>query len=284
MVIVVLTNSPPKLRGDLTKWLMEVNTGVYVGKINARVRKELWERICDNLGNGSATMVFPAKNEQGFDFYTYNSSWIPTDYEGIKLIVRPKINTLKHSTRSKATINQIISKKSRFQNNQQGYCVIDIETTGLSANKDEIMEIAAIRIINHTIAEKLNVLIQSTKPISQEIQKLTGITNDMVKSGVLEKEALTMLLEFIGDSPIMGYNISFDARFLNRNLSKNNLRLINNKLIDVRDLAEREINDINDYKLKTVAQYFNLPVTVFHRALDDCITTFKIYEKLHENG
>ena len=58
MVVVTLTDCPPKLRGDLTKWLLEINTGVYVGKINARVREELWKRICDNIKSGRATMSF----------------------------------------------------------------------------------------------------------------------------------------------------------------------------------------------------------------------------------
>lgn len=74
MVVVTLTDCPPKLRGDLTKWLLEINTGVYVGKINARVREELWKRICDNIKSGRATMVFSAKNEQGLSFYVHNTS------------------------------------------------------------------------------------------------------------------------------------------------------------------------------------------------------------------
>ena len=49
MIVVTLTDCPPRLRGDLSKWLLEINTGVYVGQLNKRVREELWKRICDNL-------------------------------------------------------------------------------------------------------------------------------------------------------------------------------------------------------------------------------------------
>ena len=56
MVVVTLTDCPPKLRGDLTKWLMEINTGVYVGKVSARIREMLWTRICENLSQGRAIM------------------------------------------------------------------------------------------------------------------------------------------------------------------------------------------------------------------------------------
>lgn len=72
MTVVVLTDCPPKLRGDLTKWLLEINTGVYVGNLSARVREELWTRICENLKTGRATMVFRASNEQKMDFRVHN--------------------------------------------------------------------------------------------------------------------------------------------------------------------------------------------------------------------
>ncbi len=83
MIVVSLTNCPPRLRGDLTKWLMEINAGVYVGNVSARVRDELWDRICENVRDGRATMVFSAMNEQGMDFRVHNTTWIPIDYDGL---------------------------------------------------------------------------------------------------------------------------------------------------------------------------------------------------------
>ena len=59
-----MTNCPPKLRGDLSKWLCEINTGVYVGNVSSRVRDALWERVCQNLKNGQATLVFTTAGEQ----------------------------------------------------------------------------------------------------------------------------------------------------------------------------------------------------------------------------
>lgn len=60
MIVLSLSNCPPKLRGDLSKWLVEINAGVYVGRVSARVRDELWQRVCENLRDGRATMVFRA--------------------------------------------------------------------------------------------------------------------------------------------------------------------------------------------------------------------------------
>lgn len=73
MTVIVLSDCPPKLRGDLTKWLLEISTGVYVGKVSARVRDELWLRVCDNLKSGRASMVYSTNNEQGMDFRVHNS-------------------------------------------------------------------------------------------------------------------------------------------------------------------------------------------------------------------
>lgn len=57
MVVISLTDCPPQVRGDLSKWLLEISTGVYAGHINAKVRVALWERVCEHLKHGRATMV-----------------------------------------------------------------------------------------------------------------------------------------------------------------------------------------------------------------------------------
>ena len=89
MVVVVLTDCPPKLRGDLSKWFFEINTGVYVGNVSARVRERIWERICENIKHGQATMVYSATGEQKMEFCVHNTSWKIVDYDGIKLMQRP---------------------------------------------------------------------------------------------------------------------------------------------------------------------------------------------------
>ena len=90
-----MTDCPPRLRGDLSKWLCEINTGVYVGQVNSRVRDALWKRICQNLKNGRATMVFSTDNEQRMDFCVHNATWEPVDFDGIKLMRRPLLQNVK---------------------------------------------------------------------------------------------------------------------------------------------------------------------------------------------
>ena len=88
MIVIMLSDCPPKVRGDLSKWLCEINTGVFVGNVSSRVREEVWQRICENIKSGQATMVFSAPGEQKMDFRVHNTTWEPVELDGIKLMRR----------------------------------------------------------------------------------------------------------------------------------------------------------------------------------------------------
>lgn len=90
MVVMVLTACPPGARGDLTRWLLEIAPGVFVGRLSARVRERLWQRVCSFLKTGRAIMVYSARNEQHLEFEVFQPDWSPVDCEGLKLIQRPK--------------------------------------------------------------------------------------------------------------------------------------------------------------------------------------------------
>jgi CRISPR-associated protein Cas2 len=93
MTVIVLAACPVGLRGHLTRWLLEISPGVFVGKINTRVRRLMWTRVTEMVKNGRAIMVFSADNEQGLDFAVHAHDWIPTDFEGINLMLRPAAPT-----------------------------------------------------------------------------------------------------------------------------------------------------------------------------------------------
>jgi CRISPR-associated protein Cas2 len=87
MIVVVLENAKPSLRGEISRWLFEIKAGVFAGRISALVRDELWALIEDKLGNGSALMIYPQRNEQGFDARMLgNPSRTLVDIEGILLV------------------------------------------------------------------------------------------------------------------------------------------------------------------------------------------------------
>ena len=127
MTIIVLTNCPAKLRGDITKWMIEINTGVYIGKLTARVRDQLWNRICENIKVGRATMVFPSEGEQHYDFRVHNTTWEPVDLDGIKLMRRPSPETL--SKQEKPVL------KTGFSNASKDRLIANIQKKGSGSVK-----------------------------------------------------------------------------------------------------------------------------------------------------
>lgn len=87
MLILLLENVRPTLRGELSRWLFEVKAGVFVGKVSALVREELWHLVEQQLGKGSAVMIQSANNEQGFSAKTLgNPSRRLVDIEGLFLV------------------------------------------------------------------------------------------------------------------------------------------------------------------------------------------------------
>ncbi|WP_290217964.1 type I-E CRISPR-associated endoribonuclease Cas2e [Corynebacterium atrinae] len=89
MIVLVVTACPAGLRGDLTKWLMEITPGVFVGQPSARVRDLLWERTIDLCRDGRALLVHNSNSEQGMEFRTHRHDWTPTDFDGMSLMLRP---------------------------------------------------------------------------------------------------------------------------------------------------------------------------------------------------
>ena len=89
MMVLVVTACPAGLRGDLSKWLIELTPGTFVGRPTARVRELLWERTVDLCKDGRALLVYSAANEQGMEFRTHRHHWEPTDFDGVTLMMRP---------------------------------------------------------------------------------------------------------------------------------------------------------------------------------------------------
>ncbi|TQN31182.1 CRISPR-associated protein Cas2 [Haloactinospora alba] len=89
MTVIVLTHCPEGLRGFLTRWLLEISPGVFIGGPSARIREALWSEVCCYAGQGRALLAHSADNEQGYAFETFEHKWEPIDHEGVTLIHRP---------------------------------------------------------------------------------------------------------------------------------------------------------------------------------------------------
>jgi CRISPR-associated protein Cas2 len=94
VTVIVVAACPVGLRGHLTRWLLEISAGVFVGRVSARVRDLLWLRTVEMVKSGRAIMVFSADNEQGLDFKVHKHEWIPVNIEGVTLMLRPNTTTL----------------------------------------------------------------------------------------------------------------------------------------------------------------------------------------------
>ena len=289
VIVICVTNCPPGLRGDLSKWLSEVNTGVYIGKLSAKVRDELWHRVCDSIKNGQATMVYSTNNEQGFAFQTHNTTWIATDYEGITLMKKPlsvnedavNSNLLKQgfSRASKYRKGGAVSKSGTYS----GYVVLDLETTGLDCDNDRIIEVGLLKIKDDVICDQFQCFVQCGKNIPEEVTKLTGITNETIETeGIKEETAFDKIQEFVGNDLMIGYNVQFDMNFIQRLGERAGKNMTIKKTRDVLQLVRRKIDDLENYQLKTVAEYFLLDTSNIHRALTDCALTYRIYLELNK--
>lgn len=87
MVVVVTEIVPPRLRGRLAVWLLEVRAGVYVGDVSRRIREMIWEQVNVLAEEGNVVMVWATNTESGFDFITYGKNRrVPVDYDGLRLV------------------------------------------------------------------------------------------------------------------------------------------------------------------------------------------------------
>ena len=87
MLVIVLENAPPRLRGRLAVWLLEVRAGVYVGSYGRRVREHIWEHVEEGIEGGNAVMIWRSKAEAGFEFQTLGSNRrVSADFDGVQLV------------------------------------------------------------------------------------------------------------------------------------------------------------------------------------------------------
>lgn len=87
MLVIVVENAPPRLRGRLGLWMIEIRAGVYLGKVSRRVREMLWDTVQSGICDGSAVMAWSSNTESGYDFLTIGENRrMPVDLDGIRLV------------------------------------------------------------------------------------------------------------------------------------------------------------------------------------------------------
>ena len=166
---------------------------------------------------------------------------------------------------------------SRFDS----FTVIDLETTGLDPRNCEIIELGAARYEEGRLKEKSSQLVKPSSPIPDEITRLTGIDNDMVKAAPSIDSVFGDFQKRLESSTwIVGHNISFDLGFLRSHQDKKAAAKLEQRVLDTGVLARILFPRLPRYSLATLVRYFNIERVTAHRALDDCLATGQVFLKL----
>ena len=307
--VITLKNVPASLRGDLTRWMQEIVTGVYVGNYNSRVREYLWKRVIDTVGNGEATLCYSCRNEIGYSFCTYNAERQVVDYDGIPLVLIPEKISADESTEKKKiygfsdaskfhhAIRKVGSKtvlgtSTRAEDDNSSISsnilekqpvmdlvFLDIETTGLDVDNDQIIEIGAVKVSGEKKSEFYR-LISTDIQIPDAVYRMTGITNETLKNGALLENSIVDLNAFIQGTILIGYNLFFDIKFLNKAFEKYFLGSIHNKTLDLMNEAKKKNSFQVNYKFETSLKEYGIDQKVPHRALEDAKLMYQLYKQM----
>lgn len=161
------------------------------------------------------------------------------------------------------------------------FIVFDIETTGLSSINDRITEIGAVKVKQGQLVDRFSELINPGIPIPDNIVKLTGITNAMVKDKETIKEILPRFLDFVGNSPLIAHNASFDCGFIRAKAGELGLT-VSNVAIDTLQLSRILLPELKKHKLNIVCEHLGISLENHHRAADDAEATAEMMLKFIE--
>jgi len=162
------------------------------------------------------------------------------------------------------------------------YVALDLETTGLSAKKDRIIEIGMVSVENGEIKRKFSTFVNPRRELTPDIVKMTGITQKDVDNAPKIEDILTDLSDFIGERDLLGHQIIFDYSFLKKAYVNAGLTF-EKKGIDTLKLARKYLSHLPSRRLADLCGYYGIPQKA-HRALEDAMAAHLLYQKLKEEA
>lgn len=162
------------------------------------------------------------------------------------------------------------------------YVTIDIQTTGLNYERHEIIEIGAVKYVNHVKTGSFHTYVKPKFPIPEDITAINGILNSMVSNAPDIKAALSELLPFIGENVLVAHKADFEYNFLNRYCKELLGKELNNQVVDTLYLAKMHLRALENLKMETIKKHFQLS-DVTPKALDHCEATAYLYRYCCEN-
>lgn len=259
---------------------------LYLGKIKKSFTFSVWEL---NEEKRKDTRFDKVKDKNS-SIWTIELERIEDleSYSDLIVAVYESFDSKKYQVNHKEVCIALKSKSTRKKGNSiidniNDYTVIDLETTSKYTNLAEIIEMSAVRVRSGEIVDKYSTLIKPSGNISSVITAITGITNEMLENASKIEDKIQEYLDFIGDDIILGHNIaSFDSTILYDLCEKLNLKVFNNDILDTLRYSKYCDIAVSDNKLKTISEFFGIEHNA-HRALNDCIANFEVYEKLKKH-
>lgn len=254
--VITLKKVPKSLRGDLTKWMQEIATGVYVGNFNTKVREKLWDRVIENVDGGEATMSFSYRNEIGYNFCTLNTDREVVDFDGIPLVM----------ISNKSDVN-VTDVKSGFSNIAKFRKSKKFSKTGMNTYSKEcelkyVVGLAEEKCIGNE--NRLTVvLLKHNNGIEKEFNAtFIEIGNNCTISNLEVSDdegcelsmssTIDKFIEFVGEIPIVIYDCNHEIDILSNIFNNNGYDLYKNKIYDLMKFVKKENRYFDDYKLENV--------------------------------
>lgn len=157
------------------------------------------------------------------------------------------------------------------------YVSVDLEMSGLDPREDRILEIGAVKIEDGQIIERLSLIVNPHRKISEDIKNLTGLDDDILSEGMEDYEAVAQFIDFAGNLPLVGHHIVSDIAFL-KTCAKNHKLNLNNKVVDTLKIARKLLPAEEKKNLKALCEYAKIDVANSHRALDDAHATHMVLQ------
>ena len=159
------------------------------------------------------------------------------------------------------------------------YVAFDLETTGLYARRDKIIEIGAVRMRQGQEIDRFQTFVDPGQPLEKRTTDLTGITDDMLRGAPTIEEALPAFMEFVGDSVLVAHNADFDTTFIQWACRRQGIeyRLTS---VDTLTISQNLLTQLSKFSLDVVAKHFDLDDFNHHRAGDDALVCGRVFGRL----
>ncbi|CCQ97944.1 DNA polymerase III (alpha subunit) [[Clostridium] ultunense Esp] len=220
--------------------------------------------VTDHGGVQSFPEAFDAAQKHGVKLIFGMEAYMVDD--GVPIVHRPAHRSLQDDT----------------------YVVFDVETTGLSAAYDTIIELSAVKMREGEVIDRFERFANPHRPLSAKIKELTHITDEMLAGAPEVGEVLREFRDFMGDAVLVAHNARFDMGFISVGFRREGMGEIGNPVLDTLELARNLLKDLKNHRLDTLSSYYGVTLTQHHRAVYDAEATghllFKMLDTLKEKG